>query len=193
MEDQDVFYDEKPEDKSFLMFMLPCELKQRIRALWVSSIIVKVFGQSVGYHYLHQKLHSLWNPMGGMECIDLGHDFFVIIFEIPMDFQFVMRHRPWFVGNHFLAIQRWEPNFCASTASLSSVAIWVRLSSLTIEYYNQDALLRLGRLIGPFLRVDAHTYMGSQGRFALLCVHGNLDQPLKTSISMPRLIQPISL
>ena len=193
MEDQDVFDDEELEDKSFLMFRLPYELKQRIRALWVSSIIVKVFGQSVGYHYLHQKLHNLWNPIGGMECIDLGHDFFVIIFEIPMDFQFVLRHKPWFVGNHFLAIRHWEPNFCASISSLSSVAVWVRLPGLTIEYYNQDALLQLGRLIGPFLCVDAHTYMGSQVCFALLCVHGNLDQPLKNSISMPWLIQPISL
>jgi hypothetical protein len=193
MEDPDISDNEEdvPEDGNVLVYKISRELKQRIRAPWVTSLIVKVFGRSVGYHYLHQRIHSMWNPTGSLECIDLGHDFFLVRFEKPEDFQFVLRYGPWFVGNHFLAIRKWEPNFRASSASLSSVAVWVRIPGLPIEYYDQEALLRLGRLIGPVLRVDAHTYMGSRGRFARICVQVNLDKPLKTLIKMDGLEQPL--
>lgn len=40
------------------------ETKQRIRAPWAKALIVKVFGKTVGYNYLHSKLLGLWKPSG---------------------------------------------------------------------------------------------------------------------------------
>lgn len=46
--------------------------KAKIRAAWNNALIVKVFGITVGYHYLVLKLTSLWKPMGKKDCIALG-------------------------------------------------------------------------------------------------------------------------
>ena len=82
------------------------------------------------------------------------------------------------MGQHFLAIRQWEPKFQASSVTLSSVAMWIRLPELPIEFYEHNALLKIGRAIGPVLHIDAHTANVTRGCSARLCVQVNLDKPL---------------
>lgn len=81
------------------------EEKARIRAPWSQSIIVKAFGKSVGFVYMSSKLRTMWNPSGRMDCVDMGHDFFLIKFELQTDLDEVLKKGPWFVGPQFLAIR----------------------------------------------------------------------------------------
>ena len=48
------------------------------------------------------------------------------------------------LGNTFLAIRQWEPEFKVSSATLSSVAVWIRLPELPIEFYEINVLLKIG-------------------------------------------------
>ena len=163
--------------------------KERIRAPWTSSLIVKSFGRSLGYMFLLSKIRELWRPSGRTDCIDLGHDFFLIKFECKEDIDKVLKGGPWFIGQQFLTIRLWEPEFKASEASFSSVAVWIRLLELPIEYYDLVMLRKIGEAIGPVLRIDAHTANGARGRFARLCVQVNLDKPLIKTVKIGRLAQ----
>ena len=165
--------------------------KTHMRAPWHQALIIKPFGRKVGYTFLAAKIRSMWNPRGGMDCIDLGFDFYLIKFENRDDVDNVLKGGPWFIGQHFLAIRQWEPEFHASTATLSSVAVWIRLPELPIEFYEYNALMKIGKAIGPVLRIDANTANGVRGRFARLCVQVNLDKPLPKSIFLGRLKQSI--
>ena len=165
--------------------------KTRMRAPWYQALIIKPFGRKVGYSFLASKIRSKWNPRGAMDCIDLGFDFFLIKFELSEDVDNILKGGPWFIGQHFLAIRKWEPKFQASFATLSSVAMWIRLLELPIEFYEHNALLKIGRAIGPVLCIDANTANGARGRFACLCVQVNLDKPLVKSIYLGRLKQSI--
>ena len=70
---------------------------------------------------------------------------------------------------------------------MSSVTVWVRLNQLPIEYYNVEALLQIGRLIGNVLRIDTHTAEESRARFARLCVQIDVDKPLITTFLIGKL------
>ena len=48
--------------------------------------------------------------------------------------------------------------------------MWIRLAELPIEFYEHNALLKIGRAIGPVLRIDANSANGARGHFARLCV-----------------------
>lgn len=96
----------------------------------------------------------------------LGHGFFLIRLSLREDYENVLKKGPWFVSGHFLSIRPWEPNFKLALAGVSSVAVWVRLNELPIEYYNAKALLQIGRFIENVLRIDTHTAAESRGRFA---------------------------
>ena len=140
-----------------MVVRLSKERKVRICTAWNNALIVKVFGKTIGYHYLVSRLSSLWKPVGKMDCIALGQDFFLIKFSLKEDHSRVLKNGPWFVSGHYLSIKRWEPNFKPSLANLSVVAIWIRLLKLPIEFYKESVLQDIGRAIGPVLRVDTHT------------------------------------
>lgn len=134
------------------------------------ALIVKVYGRTVGFNFLHSRIHSLWKLAGHLDCVDLGHDFFLIRFSVKEDFEAVLKKGPWFVGEHFLSIRPWDPNFKLSTANILLVAVWVKLYELPIEYYNAKALQQIGKTIGNDLRVDTHMAIKARGKFARLCV-----------------------
>ena len=82
----------------------------------------------------------------------------------------MLKNEPWFVGENFLSIRPWEPNFKPAMAVVSSIAIWVRLNELPIEYYDFKALLIISQAIGNVLRIDTHTATGTRGRYVRLCI-----------------------
>ena len=67
------------------------ERKNKIKASWASALIVKAFGKSVGFHFLHSRLTSMWKPSRKMDCIDLGSGFFLIKFTLKEDHARVLK------------------------------------------------------------------------------------------------------
>ena len=122
MEDHEEDSDDELEDlvEGMVDVRLSKETKSHIRAPWAKALIVKVYGRTVGYNYLTFKLNTLWKPIAKMDCVDLGKDYFLIKFSENSDYDKV---RPWFTGEHFLAIKPWEPYFKASEASFLAVAV----------------------------------------------------------------------
>ncbi|XP_050240943.1 uncharacterized protein LOC126689806 [Quercus robur] len=146
------------------------EVKQWIRAPWVNSLIVKVYGRLVGFHFLQARLISMWRPSGRMDIIDLGKEFYLVRFGLKEDFSEVLEKGPWFIGEHFLSIRPWEPNFKLSTANISSI----------------------GKAVGNVLRINTHTATEARGRYARLCIQVDVEKPLVTSVNIGDLDQPIS-
>lgn len=68
-------------------------------------LIVKTFGKTVGFLYLLTKIQTLWNPMGKIDCIDVGHDYFLIRFKLQAYLESILKGGRWFVGSQFLAIR----------------------------------------------------------------------------------------
>ncbi|KAK7857807.1 hypothetical protein CFP56_015899 [Quercus suber] len=65
------------------------------------------------------------------------------------------------------------------------------LPELPIEFYETNAFLKIGRAIGPVLRIDSYTANGVRGRFARLCVQVNLDKPLLSTKHIGKIVQSI--
>ena len=167
-------------------------LMQRIRVPWSKALIVKVYGRMAGYNFLHAKILSLWNPVGRIDCIDLGKDFFLVRFLVKEDHDSMLKNGPWFIEENFLSIRPWEPNFKPATTVVSLVAVWVRLNKLPIEYYNSEALLIIGQAIGNVLRIDTHTATGTRGRYARLCIQVDIEKPLADAVLVDNIEQPIT-
>ena len=156
--------------KGMVDVKLSKETKARIRAPWTKALIVKVYGKSVGYSYLTFKINTLWKPSARMDCVNLGHDFFLIKFSDDSDYDKVLHGGPWFIGEHFLAIKPWEPYFKASEATFSAVAVWIRFPEPPIEFYDSSILREIVSAIGPVLRIDSYTAMGTRASYARLCI-----------------------
>ena len=153
---------------------------------------MKVYGRMVGFNLLHAKIHNLWRPVGRLECVGLGNDFFLIRFAQKEDFEAVLKKGPWFIGGHFLSIKPWEPYFKLSSTNVSSMVVWIRLNELPIEFYNAETLHQIGKAIGNVLRVDTHTAFETRGRFVRLCVQVDVDKPLIDTVFIGRFEQVVT-
>lgn len=168
--------------EGFAAISLSKETKQRIRAPWAKAITIKVFGRTVGFTFLHTKIMRLWKPTCKVDMVDLGKDFFLVTFSSQEDLEAVLKKGPWFIGEHFLSICKWEANFKLSEAIVTSVAVWVRLNELLIEYYKAVVLRQIGQALGNVLRVDTHTAVEARGRYAQICVQVDISKPLVTTV-----------
>nr|XP_023882722.1 uncharacterized protein At4g02000-like [Quercus suber]POE72678.1 uncharacterized protein CFP56_18678 [Quercus suber] len=177
--------------EGFASMCLSKETKQSIWASWTNEIIVKVFGKNVGYNYLRSKLLDLWKLNGRVDMVDLGRDFFLLRFLVDEDLEAVLKKGPWFVGGHFLSIRKWEANFKPSKASISSMAVWVRLNELPLEYYEATMLRQIGQALRTILRVDTHTALEARGRYARLCIQVDMNKPLVTNVLIGQRSQPV--
>lgn len=48
------------------------------------------------------------------------------------------------IGDNYLHVQRWRPNFSAEDAKISMLPVWVRFPDLPVEYFDEEWLRRAG-------------------------------------------------
>ncbi|KAI8014895.1 hypothetical protein LOK49_LG05G02349 [Camellia lanceoleosa] len=164
----------------------------RIRNPWKHSIIIKLLGKSLGYNYLMSKVRTLWKPSGTCHGLDLGNHFFLIKFQEEANLTKVLSNGTWYIGNHFLSVRRWEPEFQPQTAVISSAIIWAHLVSLPIEFYDRSVLERIGHKLGKLIKVDIYTATGNRGRFARICIQVDLNKPPMPTIRIDNILQRVA-
>ena len=81
------------------------EEKARMRVPWQKALFIKTFGRRMAFSFLVERVRKMWNPCGGMDCIDLGHDYFLVKFGLPKDVDSILSGGPWFLGQHFFSYQ----------------------------------------------------------------------------------------
>ncbi|XP_052111479.1 uncharacterized protein LOC127742780 [Arachis duranensis] len=83
-----------------------------------------------------------------------------------------------------IAIRPWKPNFNPIEATVDTIATWVRLLGLAIEYYDEEILKKIGNVIGQTMKVDVNTADKSRRKFARICVQLDLTTPLVAQCSI---------
>lgn len=94
----------------------------------------------------------------------------------------VLLDGPWKIFDHYLVIQRWKPDFYPTVEKISTMAVWVRLPGLPIEYFRKDILRTILDCVGTPLKLDKTTAAVERGKFARAAVEINLEKPLVSMV-----------
>ena len=70
------------------------EEKVRMRAPWQKALIIKTFGKRMAFSFVVERVRKMWNPCGGMDCIDLGYDYYLVKFELVEDVDSILTGGP---------------------------------------------------------------------------------------------------
>ncbi|KAF7807476.1 hypothetical protein G2W53_039637 [Senna tora] len=145
---------------------------------WRLTLIVKLIGRMVGVNFMTNKLEKLWkrNGNGEMQVIDLEHRYYAVSFTNQEDYLYAYEEGPWLIADHYLIVQRWRPNFnTRDSEEVSKVAVWIRVPSLPLEFYNAHCLRRVGNLVGKTLKIDPTTSITSRGKSVIAGVNKGLN------------------
>lgn len=70
------------------------------------------------------------------------------------------------IGDHYLSVRTWRPDFDSFSDVLTSLTVWVRFPCLPIEYYDANLLLRIGSKLRKPIKVDTNTNLVTRDRYA---------------------------
>lgn len=108
----------------------------------------------------------------------MGQDFFLVRFLNEEDYHAALLGGPRMIGDHYLSVREWQPNFHPEEASIDKIIAWVRIPGLPIEYYHSIFYNKLGNRLGKLIGVDELTENATREKFARLGVELDLLKPL---------------
>jgi len=158
---------------------LTAEEKKLLRAPWRNALILTTLDKGIGYMQLKRRLKIKWALKGDFSLIDIGCDYYVTRFTNDEDYEHVLTQGPWMLGDNYLVIREWVPNFVPEEDHVTRLTAWVRIPRLSVEYFNKFFLLeKIGKKIGRVIRVDDTTANVERGQYTRLCVDVDLTKPL---------------
>ena len=100
---------------------------------------------------------------------DNGCDYYATRFTNMEDYEHVMLNGPWMIGDNYLVIREWMPNFVPEEDTITTLTAWVCIPKLSVEYFNKNFLLyKIGQKIGRVLEVDSTTANVERGQYPRL-------------------------
>lgn len=69
---------EESMDGSWFGIGMTREQKIQARRLWRNSLIMKLVGRSISYHYLLRRIQTMWRTQDDPLIIDLGNDYYIV-------------------------------------------------------------------------------------------------------------------
>lgn len=112
------------------------EEKARLRNPWKHMLILKVWGRTINYNYLLDRLRAIWHPSAGIDLIAIENDYYLAKFTSMDDYKFAKFEGPLMILDHYLIVKSWTLNFDPYADTTEKVLVWVRFPYLPIEYFD---------------------------------------------------------
>ncbi|KAK8480734.1 hypothetical protein V6N11_084374 [Hibiscus sabdariffa] len=126
------------------------------------EVVIKLLGHRIGYNTLCARLYDLWKLSQPFRLMDIGNDYFLTSFRTHSDYLNAITGGPW--------------------PHPSRIVAWIRLSGLPVLLYKPSFLTKIGKSIGPFVKLDYQTERGKHGRFARMAINLDLNKPLVSKL-----------
>lgn len=184
LSDDDPDSDDDVGDSTCPTIKLSKDEKRRIRIPWKNSLIIKLFDKKLGYEVLMRRLKAKWSLKGEIALTDVSHAYYVVRFSNLDDYDFVLTQGPWMIGESYLTITRWVPNFISDEAPIKTLTVWVRIPHMSVEYFDKQVLHKIGSKIGRVIKIDRNTKSMDRGQYVRFCIEVDLTKPLLSKFKL---------
>jgi len=124
----DASEDDEPMDNNDPLcptILLTAAEKRMLREPWKNALIIRMFDKGIGYLQLKRRFKTKWALRGDFSLIDIGCDYYVTRFTNLEDYEHVMMNGPWMIGDNYLVIREWVPNFVPEEDKVTKLTAWV--------------------------------------------------------------------
>lgn len=107
---------------------------------------------------------------------------FTVVFTSLEDKDRVFEGGPYFYAAASLYIRPWMMNFVPKRETFTSISVWIRLYSLSLDYWLLESLKTIGNKLGNFIKISDATLKGKYTSFTWICVEMDLSGALLDAI-----------
>ncbi|CAN1174439.1 Ubiquitin C-terminal hydrolase 12 [Linum perenne] len=151
---------------------------------WKKALIAKVLGHNFPFTDIRSRLNSLWAKQGRIQVSNISNSFFAVRFTSQADYDCALTKGLWTLNDYYITVRRWQPFFNPNLQNVWKTLTWVRLPDLPLELFNEEAVLRIGNLMGSAVRVELPAQEEALGKYARVCVEIDLMKPLLRKYSL---------
>ncbi|GLJ17529.1 hypothetical protein SUGI_0304830 [Cryptomeria japonica] len=116
------------------------------------TVIARIIGPKEPRWSINPWIKDNWGRQVVVKFLLKG--FFVAIFTEKGIRDQILSSKNWFFDKSPLYIQPWTPNFNPLKLAAYETPVWIRMYNLSIEYWGDSYLDKIGRTLGTFLEID---------------------------------------
>src|SRR3954462_6855403 len=126
----------------------------------------------------------MWKPSGKMEIHARENGFFIFKFHDQTDCLCITKEGPWLYDGRLLILKTWTPRSTFDRDVLSSFPLWIRIPSLPLKFWSNQALSEICSAIGKPIHLDTLTAKHERLLFGRIFVEISAAKPPPTSINV---------
>ncbi|GLJ38081.1 hypothetical protein SUGI_0775220 [Cryptomeria japonica] len=116
------------------------------------AVIARILGINWSRKEIRSWVEEKWGDRIVIKFIPKRY--FVVLFEKGSERDHILNQENWFAEKHAVYIQPWTPNFDPTPLVVYSCPLWILLYNLSIEYWGEVFLGKIGRMLGTILEID---------------------------------------
>lgn len=128
--------------------------------------MVQFVGQISNFSTFQRMLKIQWRKFGDFSNISAGSNLFVVQTASVDVRDQILEGGPWYVHGQPLIVRKWEPRMSSLDFKLDSIPVWIHLSNIPLEMFNQKGIGYLASAVGTPLFMDKFTAKKQRLAFA---------------------------
>nr|XP_025647686.1 uncharacterized protein LOC112742662 [Arachis hypogaea] len=160
------------------------EAKEILAEPYKNAIVIKVLGKNFSYTAITHRLKGVWRTKGGYEVLDVDFGYFLVKFDLLEDREKVLLGGPWMITGSYVAVKPWSSSFRPCENTFGSTMVWIRITGLNINCYQERAMKMIASAVGKPIRIDLATKSAEREKYARACVQINLGLPVIKKIQV---------
>lgn len=149
---------------------------------------LKAFGKLLSDRRVHPEVNEqavgwIWCPVQGIECKDLGDNFFLFTFSQAVGKRKALEEGPWMVSHELLVVTDFDGSKTLDEIEFASIPIWVRVANLPMGLMNRSTAEAIGGEVGTMEEKGVADEIVA-GRFLRLKVRLDIRKPLMRGVTV---------
>lgn len=130
---------------------------------------------------------NAWANYPGLQITEIEKNLFMFHFATEQHKEMVLKRAPWFIMNHLLCLETWNPMVSYYQIEFNSSPMWIQIHNLPLELISSTNATKILQKVGEVIEVEDPVV---EGRLLRTFIRGRvrvgLEKPLPTGCWIPR-------
>ena len=100
---------------------------------WSAALVGYFFDKKLNFNYIRNGAFYLWKNKGLKEVIPTDDGFYIFMFDLKDNSDFVFENGPYHMGGSWLVLKKWHRMMKLSKEQLDRVPVWVKLYNVSFR------------------------------------------------------------
>ncbi|KAK9749023.1 hypothetical protein RND81_02G097200 [Saponaria officinalis] len=143
---------------------------------WSTAVFCYVLGANPPSTVINGFVKRVWKAYGVEMISFLPNGIFLVRFDTKEHQQTVVSNGHLLFDSKPVIVKEWSPDTELIKHDVKVVPVWMKLFGLDVKFWGNDCLVKIGGLVGKFIRSDAATSRKAFLRYARVLIEVRVDQ-----------------